>query len=183
MNPPDDTLHRVYLIDVGEPIKVFLTLMADYCDVDNTLTDTEVLLYAMNFLSIENNVAEAVDSMMSEIDNCCNYHRTQYNCDRIRSAVQAYMEHMHATFSEIKLYDDGLLAFNFYRWYDDGLPLFTHVLDTICDPDAISHVVQSEPLKLSNDRQRRLFEDFAERNRAYLTLSQKGQGLEDGLPF
>lgn len=143
------TWHVVYLVDLEEPLMNLLTVIADYTDNESVFSPTDVLMMAINMLTVSHCVDEAIEAMEIDINNFCRFVATPYNNKRIKSAIHRYMHGMHNEFQRLNFYGrDAHLQYTFGGWHGDYTPRFipnTHVEQY---KDAIPGIVSSESSQL-----------------------------------
>jgi len=147
MNPtPNPTPHRVYLVDLEEPIIGMLAIVGDYMEHDNMFTARDVLMMAMNFLIVSHNVDEAAEAMEIDLMAVCRVPETPYNIERLRLEIKSYLNALHRQFLELNFYgEDAQLKYDFGGFHDDYTPIFVPSTHIQHYPAAISHEVVSEP--------------------------------------
>lgn len=147
MNRRSYSRHQLYLLDLEEPIMGLLAVLADYSEDSGLFSKQELLLNAMNFLTVKDTESEAVEALGIEISTFCNRYRIPYVIDHIRDAIEHYIHVMHTQFDEWGLYgDDYMLRVTFAGWHGDFTAMFVPHAFSKSYPEAISTVVQSEPL-------------------------------------
>jgi hypothetical protein len=145
--------HRVYLVDLEEPLLGILSVLADHCDEAQMYTQQDVLMSAINFLCIQGNTSEAIEAMSIDIETFCRYHQPQFTREqrqrvkaRIAYAINRFILEMHRLFNLYRFYDkSGFLQYTFGGWHDTYTPVFVPYTHIQAHPNAISGVVQSEP--------------------------------------
>ena len=147
MNPiSNPTPHRVYLVDLEEPIMNMLALIGDYVEHTSMFTPRDVLLMAMNFLIVSNNVSEASEAMEIDLMAVCKVPDTLYNIDRLRLEIKHYLTALHDQFIHLKFYgENGHLQYDFGGFHDDYTPIFVPATHVHHYPGSVNRVVVSEP--------------------------------------
>lgn len=153
MNHPTSPSHRVYLVDLEEPLIGMLRVLADHCDEGRVYSAQDILMMAINLLTLQHNTSEAEEAMMIEVHVFCSYKYTSHNHEHslarkcINQAVQRFIQEMHRQFSQYGFYDqNGFLKYTFGGWHGEYTPVFVPYTHIHQHPNAISGVVRSEPL-------------------------------------
>lgn len=148
LTPKDAPLHRVFLVDLHEPLVQLGTAIHNYClDNEALFTTKDLLMMALNFLSVTGTVNEAAEAMMIEvkvfqgdlevdIDDAKETEiKTEYATNVMYEAILTFMRNMHEIFTLNHFYgEDGHLQYTFGGWQDEEpLPEQTE------DPD-VKHV-------------------------------------------
>jgi hypothetical protein len=162
--------HRVFLIDLHDPLSRFMQVLEDYCDLDyqdggGMLTEQEIVVLTMNFLNIAHNTNEAIEAMSIQVNTYCKYYPTPYNKHRIYEAIVVYIRSIHRLFLDAGLYgDDSYLAYSFGGWHLPGVPLLVPTTHLRCYPQGISTLVDAEPV---DPRPSRIFRTITESHDSY----------------
>lgn len=157
MNHPTPLDHRVYLVDLEQPLMDVLKVLADHCDEGKMYSPQDVLMLAIHFLTIEYNTEEAIEAMKIDVHTYCSYRHTQqlpkhmqhtHMREQIDYAVRAFITEMHRLFKLYRFYDpNGFLCCTFGGWHGEYVPVFVPYTHIYLHPNAISGIVESEPVE------------------------------------
>lgn len=146
--------HVVYLVDLEQPLLAMLAALADHCDEDKIFSKQDILMLAINLLTIQHNLTEAQEAMWIEVKMFCKrqiphgtYAERVLALTLVKYAVECFLSEMHRLFNLYRFYDhNGFLNYTFGGWHGEYTPVFVPYTHISTYPQAISGVVQSEPM-------------------------------------